>query len=442
MKVISYKTIKGAQLMQLCAEHTVVKDRGSIENFLVNIYPEIEYQEVKGFGGAFTESAAVTLDKLSSATRERVMKMYFDADDGIGYNLGRVHINSCDFSLGNYTCVAEGDQTLESFQIERDKKSVIPMIKEALNYADIDLFASPWSPPAYMKTSGRMNRGGRLKREYYALWAEYYRKFIEAYEKEGVKISSVTVQNEPNAAQTWDSCLYSAEEERDFVRDHLGKKMAEKGVKILFWDHNRERIIERARVMLSDREAARYVSGIAFHWYSGEDYEELDAFHRLYPDMDIVFSEGCCKLPKNADGIIANAERYAHEIISNFSNYCNSFCDWNLLLDEKGGPNHVGNFHEAPILVNTETDEIYIRDSYYYIAHFSKFIKKGARRIATSKFSDRIEAVSFKNPDGSVVCVVLNRTDCDIDYTLRIFGNLISAKSEAHSIVTYVFENV
>ena len=441
MKITSYKTVKGASPMQKY-EHTFTKDGGYVENFLINIYPEIEYQEIKGFGGAFTEAAAVTLDKLSKSTREKVIKMYFDKEEGIGYNFGRVHINSCDFALGNYTCVEEGDLTLESFQIERDKKSVIPMIKEALAYTDIELFASPWSPPAYMKTSGRMNRGGRLRREYYPLWAEYYKKFIKAYEKEGVKIFAITVQNEPNAEQTWDSCLYSAEEERDFVRDYLGKKMSEIGVKIFFWDHNRERIIERSRVMLSDKAAAREISGIAFHWYSGEYYEELEAFHKLYPEMDILFSEGCCKLAKNSDGALANAERYARDMIGNFSNYCSYFCDWNLLLDEKGGPNHVGNFHEAPILANTETDELYIRDSFYYIAHFSKFIKKGAGRIATSRFSDKIEAVSFKNPDGSVVTVVLNRTDSDVDYTLRIAGNLVSAKSEAHSIATYLFENI
>lgn len=441
MTVTSYKTKKSASPMQKCTQYTVKNDNGLVENFLVNIYPEIEYQEIKGFGGAFTEAAAVTIDKLSPETREKVIKMYFDSEDGIGYNIGRVHINSCDFSLGNYTCVDEGDNTLGSFQIERDKRSLIPMIKDALKYADIDLFASPWSPPAYMKTSERMNRGGRLKKEYYPLWAEYYKKFIKAYEKEGVKISSITVQNEPNAEQTWDSCLYSAEEERDFVRDYLGEKMENIGVKILFWDHNRERIIERSRVMLSDKKAAKHVSGIAFHWYSGEYYEELEAFHKLYPDKDIVFSEGCCKLPKDNDGITATAERYAHEIIGNFSNYANFFCDWNLLLDKNGGPNHVGNFHDAPILANTETDELYIRDSFYYIGHFSKFIKKGARRIATSRFSDSIEAISFKNPDSSIVTVVLNRTDSDTDIVLRIAGSLVDVKAEAHSIATYIFEN-
>ena len=440
MRVSSYKTVKGASPMQKRTDYNILVDEKKRENFLINIYPEIEYQQINGFGGAFTEAAAVTLDKLSPATREKVLRMYFDKTDGIGYNYGRVHINSCDFSLGNYTYVDEGDTTLDSFSIERDKKSIIPMIKEALGYGDIELFASPWSPPAYMKTTGRMNRGGRLKREYYPLWAEYYKKFIKAYEKEGIKISSITVQNEPNAEQTWDSCLYSAEEERDFVRDHLGEKMKELGVRILVWDHNRERIIERAEVMLSDKKAAKYVSGIAFHWYSGEYYEELEAFHKLYPDMDIVFSEGCCKLPRDEDGVTATAERYAHDMISNFSNYTNAFCDWNLLLDEVGGPNHVGNFHDAPILANTKTDELYIRDSYYYIGHFSRFVKKGARRVATSRFSDRIETVSFKNPDGSVVTVVLNRTDSDIDATLRISGSLIEIKSEAHSIATYIFE--
>ena len=132
-------------------------------------------------------------------------------------------MNSCDFSLGNYTCVDENDETLETFQIDRDKASVIPMIKEAMGYNKISIFASPWSPPAYMKTNGEMNHGGKLKEEYFGLWAEYFVKFIEKFREKGVNIGSVSVQNEPKATQFWDSCVYTAEEERDFVKNYLGK---------------------------------------------------------------------------------------------------------------------------------------------------------------------------------------------------------------------------
>lgn len=437
IKVI--KTIKEQKPMQISKEASVFDDTER-ELELICIFPDIEYQEIKGFGGAFTEAASTTLDKLSNKNREKILELYFDKEKGIGYNFGRVHINSCDFSLGNYACVEDGDETLESFNISRDEKSLIPMIKDAMKYSDIEMFASPWSPPAYMKTNGQMNLGGKLKAEYFDLWAEYYLKFIEMYKKAGINISTISVQNEPKATQTWDSCVYTAEEERDFVKNYLGKKLAENNIKLLFWDHNKERIIERARVMLSDADANKYISGIAFHWYSGDHFEQLDMFKKLYPDKDIVFSEGCYEYSLGEADTVKIGEKYAHDMIGNFNNHCNIFCDWNLLLDEKGGPNHVGNFCDAPIMADTKNDEIHIHDSYYYIGHFSKYIQKGARRIGSSKWTHTLDTVSFKNPDGSIVTIVLNMTDEEKTFCFSINGQMIQAVSEAHSISTYIFK--
>ena len=434
------KTIKNKKPMQETKDFTVLKDDGR-ESELINIFPDIEYQEIKGFGGAFTEAASTTLDKLSKKNREKIIKLYFDNEEGIGYNFGRVHINSCDFSLGNYACVEEHDETLESFNIERDKSAVIPMIKEAMQYNDIYMLASPWSPPAYMKTNGQMNQGGKLKEEYFELWSDFYGKFIEAYKKEGIEISEITVQNEPKATQRWDSCVYTAEEERDFVKNYLGAKMKEMGVKILFWDHNKERTVSRAKVMLGDKEAEKYIHGIAFHWYSGDHFEQLEMFHKLYPNKDIVFTEGCYEYSLGESDTVKIGEKYAHDMIGNFNNYCNTFCDWNLLLDEKGGPNHVGNFCDAPIMADTKNDKVYIHDSYYYIGHFSKYVKKGAKRIGSSKWSTELDTVSFKNPDGSIVSIVLNMTDREIPFAFSIEETIVEAKAEAHSISTYIFDS-
>ena len=311
------------------------------------------------------------------------------------------------------------------------------MIKEAMQYNDIEMFASPWSPPAYMKTNGEMNHGGKLKEEYFDLWAEYYVKFVKAYEEAGVKITSISVQNEPKAKQRWDSCIYTAEEERDFVKNYLGKKMKDIGVKVLFWDHNKERVVERAVTMMDG--AADLVDGLAFHWYSGDYFEELEMFHKLYPHLDLVFSEGCYEYSLGSLDTSKIGEKYAHDMIGNFNNYCNSFCDWNLLLNEKGGPNHVGNYCDAPIMADTQKDEVEIHDSYYYIGHFSKYVQKGAKRIGSSKFNQNLETVAFKNPDGSVVSVVLNRTDDDVKFTFRINGSQVDCMAEAHSIATYIF---
>ena len=438
MQITSIKTVKNCKTMEKDYSYKFI-DNTEREGKLINIYPNIEYQEIKGFGGAFTEAAAVTLNKLSKENREKIIKLYFDNEHGIGYNLGRVHMNSCDFSLGNYTCVEENDQTLETFQITRDKATIIPMIKEAQEYGNIEILVSPWSPPAYMKTTNQMNLGGKLKTEYGELWAEYYVKFIEAYRREGIDVRAITIQNEPKAKQKWDSCIYTAEEERDFVKNFLGKRMQDIGVKVFFWDHNKERIIDRATVMLEDETAQKYVSGIAFHWYSGDHFEELEMFHRLYPNKELVFTEGCYEYSKGMLDTVKIGEKYAHDMIGNFNNYCNGFLDWNLLLDENGGPNHVGNYCDAPIMIDTQNDEIIIHDSYYYIGHFSKYIQKGAKRIGSSKYCSEIETVSFKNPDDSIVSIVLNRTDKDIDFAFRLCGNVISCKAEAHSIATYIF---
>ena len=440
MNVKIIKTKRNCEPMQEYSDYSFVdwKQQGKQ---LINVYPNLEYQTVKGFGGAFTEAASTTLDKLSKANREKVIKMYFDPNEGIGYTVGRVHMNSCDFSLGNYTCVDEGDETLETFQINRDKASVIPMIKEAQELSDISFFASPWSPPAYMKTSARMNQGGSLKKEYYELWSQYFVKFIEEYKKNGIDISAVTVQNEPATAPRWESCVYTPEEEAYFVKNHLGKKMKDMGVKVMFWDHNRSWLIDRALAVLADKEAAEYIDAVACHWYRGDHFENLAIFHDMFPDKEIFFSEGCYEYSLGEMDTVKIGEKYAHDIIGNFNNYCTTFCDWNLVLDENGGPNHVGNLCDAPIMIDTKNDKIYVHDSYYYIGHFSKYVKKGAKRIGSSKWCSEIDTVSFKNPDGTIVSVVLNRTNDDLDFAFKLGDTFISCKAEARSIATYIFED-
>lgn len=415
-------------------------DTVNVEGTLVCLFPNEPFQSVAGFGGAFTEAAATTLGKLPDAAREKVLRAYFDPQGGIGYNFCRTHIGSCDFSLGNYAYVEEGDGDLSTFCIDRDRASLIPMIKEAKRYGDFALFASPWSPPAYMKTTGEMNRGGKLKPEYQGLWAKYIARYIEEYKKEGIDIWAVTVQNEPNATQPWDSCLYTGEEERDFIKHHLGEQLAPLGVKIMVWDHNRERVYERGCTVLDDPIAARYVCGTACHWYSGDHFEQLSLLHRRHPDKCIVFSEGCHEYRSGDASDWDIAVRYAHDIIGDFNNYCTAFTDWNLLLDETGGPNHAGNFCHAPVMADTRTGEVTLNSAYYAIGHFSRFVKRGAVRIGLSKYTDQLEACAFQNPDGSAAVILLNRTDAARDVILRMHGQIADTVLDAHSIVTAVIE--
>jgi glucosylceramidase len=415
-----------------------------LEEIIIEISEDIEYQTIEGFGGAFTEAAADTFYRMSQDKRKEILDAYFCPEKGLNYSLCRTHINSCDFSLGNYSYdEVEGDTDLEHFNIERDRKLLIPMIKEAMNVkgSKIKFLASPWSPPYWMKTNNEMNHGGKLKEEYKYSWARYYTKYIKAYEKEGIDIWGITVQNEPDAVQTWDSCIYSHEEERDFVRDYLGPVLTEEAlekIKIIVWDHNTDLVYERAKTILEDEECAKYVWGVGFHWYSGDQFENLSKTHAAFSDKKLLFTEGCQEGGLHLDSW-AVGERYGHNMINDFNNWTVGWIDWNMVLNQTGGPNHVGNYCDAPIIANTVNDEITYENSYYYIGHFSKYVEPGAVRIGCiCNAYDKLETTAFKNPDGTLAIVVMNLNDYDIDYTVKIGDQGTNIKALAHSIVTLI----
>jgi glucosylceramidase len=419
-------------------------DTSGVESELINIYDDLEYQEIEGFGGALTESSAVTIAKLSEAKQKEIIDAYFHPEHGIGYTLCRSHIQSCDFSLGNYAYVEEGDAELRSFDISRDHESIIPLIKNAAAAVgeDFRLFSSPWSPPAFMKTNGQMNGGGALKPEYREAWANMFVKYIEAYAAEGIDIWAVSVQNEAKAVQRWDSCLYTAEEEKDFVRDYLGPALEQAGlghVKVMIWDHNKERVYDRAKVAFEDQAASKYIWGICFHWYSGDHFEALSAVHDRFPDKKLFFSEGCQEGGVHL-GSWNTGERYGHDIIGNLNNWMSSWTDWNIVLDEQGGPNHVGNYCDAPIIGDTKNDEITFESSFYYIGHFSKYIRPGAKRIGFSKYTDKLETTAFRNPDGTIAVIVMNRTEQELPFILRFHDELAENMIPAHAIQTLLIK--
>lgn len=414
------------------------------ENELVNIYEELTYQEIEGFGAAFTEAAADTYYKMSPGKRQEILDAYFTPGKGLEYTLCRTHINSCDFSTGNYAYdEVDGDTELKHFDLERDRKALIPLIKEAekARGGKFKLFASPWSPPAWMKTTGAMNKGGRLKDEYRETWARYFARYIKEYAKEGVEIWGVTIQNEPKAVQTWDSCIFTAEEERDFIKYYLGPELEKQGlghIKIIFWDHNKERVYERSKVVLSDPGAAKYVWGIGFHMYSGSHLESLAATHEVFPGYKLIATEGCVGKHEHK-GWWETGEIYGHTILGDLNNWTVAWTDWNLILNQRGGPNHVANYCDAPVSGYTETDEVIYAVSYYYIGHFSKFIRPGAKRIGFSRFTDELEVTAFRNTNGEVAVVVMNRGEKEMDYYLRTGHGVAGFKSLPHSIMTLVY---
>jgi glucosylceramidase len=413
------------------------------ENQVVNIHEDIRFQKIFGFGGAFTEAAANTFYRLPARARKQVLAACFDAEKGNGYTVCRTHINSCDFSLGNYAYVEDGaDTKLRTFSIARDEKALLPLIVEAQKAAarELTLFASPWSPPAWMKTNNMMNEGGKLKGEFRDLWARYIARYLEAYAAKGVKLWGITVQNEPKATQRWDSCVYTAEEERDFVRDHLGPVLKKAGfghVKIFVWDHNKERVVERSQTIFSDGAASKYIAGLGFHWYSGDHFEELETFHHLHPDKMLLFTEGCNSLASMDTW--NSGEKYAHDIIGDLNHWASGWCDWNLLLDEGGGPNHVGNFCSAPIIADTGTGTLRLQSSYFYLGHFSRFIVPGSERIAHSTYTDALEVTAARRPDDTIAVVVLNRGDEDLPFVLRTRSGAAKCLARKRSIMTMLY---
>ncbi|MCI5522828.1 MAG: glucosylceramidase [Spirochaetia bacterium] len=410
----------------------------------LKISDKISYQKILGFGGALTEASAYVWSKMDDENKDKLLDLYF-GEKNSGYNFCRLHIQSCDFALGNYAYIEDpSDSELKTFSLERDKKYIIPFVKAAVaKNPDIEFLASPWSPPAFMKTNNDMNHGGKLKEEFMEMWANVIAKYVAEYRKEGINITRLTVQNEPAATQTWDSCIYSAEEERNFACEYLEtalKKASLSDVKINIWDHNKELLVERAIISLATEKAREKISGIAFHWYTGDYFEAVQEVSRMFPDKELIFTEGCVEYSVDKNGSeISRAERYAHDMIGNLNSGMNAFMDWNIILDEKGGPNHVGNFCDAPVMCNYEKNSFDVHKSYYYIRHFSSFIKKGAVRIFTTRSNDKIEVCAFKNPDGSKVAVILNKTDVQSQFNLISDEHCAQLDAPAHSIQTVVF---
>lgn len=409
----------------------------NMEKGLINLYPETEFQEIIGFGGALTESSGYNLSQVNKVLANQILEDYF-LENGLGYSLCRMAIGSCDFALSSYSYLKNSD--MDAFSIERDEQYVIPLIKNALRQnPELKLLASPWSPPAFMKNNKMLVLGGKLLEKNYNLYAEYLTKYILEYQKRGIEVQYMTVQNEPNATQVWESCLYSAEEEARFVKDYLYPKFVENGVntKILAWDHNKERLFSRAKDVF---EVARNsVAGMAMHWYSGDYFEEIALTRNQFPDKLLLHTEGCTGFSNfRKEDEVKNAEIYGHDILGDLNAGINGFIDWNMLLDHKGGPNHKRNYCNAPIMLD-KNNAGYIKNLiYYYIGHFSKYIKPGAKRIGYSKFTSDIEVTAFKNLDGSVVVILLNRNDFNKEFTLHLNGQIFHDNLDGHAILTFV----
>ena len=403
------------------------KPEGSEADFearVINIYPELEQQTILGFGGAFTEAAGYNYSKMSDAQKEQFLEAYF-GKTGTHYNVGRIPMGSCDFALAPYSEAMRED--LSDFNIEQDKKYIIPMVKDALRKVggEMFLFASPWSPPAFMKDNGELNHAGVLKPEFYQTYAEYFAKFILAYRAEGIKLSAVSVQNEARAKQTWESCRYTATEEAVFATKYLRPTLDQNGladVKIIIWDHNAERILDRANESFAVPGAKEAIWGMGYHWYSGEHYDAIRLFRQCYPGKEILATEFCHEMIGTFHEEKRNID-YAKLYIQSLRFGAAGLCDWNLMLDPTGGPYH---WRKEPggcaaaFYYDAEKKEL-IEDGIYRVIHtIVSQIEKGDKVIQTTSADQGLPLVAVKKADGSIYLFVLNTSDQERTFRIRM----------------------
>lgn len=442
MRAIVFSTDSASGPQHQCESEIIFrKDRRNQELYIVNLYPQMSYQIFEGFGGAITEAVGTVLNQAAPEVSDQLLGDYF-GPGGIGYRLIRTHLDSCDFSSGEYTAgKISSNGSFTDFSLSRDEKNIIPWIHKARELAgcQLSVMLTPWSPLSFMKTNKSRLKGGRLRPEFYRAWAEYICRYILEYQRRGIKIDKLSVQNEPNAVQIWESCLFSASEEKEFLRDYLAPEIEKAGLQdteLYIWDHNKERAFDRAEALIGE-DTDRLIKGLAFHWYSGDHFDAINMIRAKYPDKKLVFSEGSIEYSRSGKGNpLQNAQRYAHDIIGNINAGMNCFIDWNIVLDTNGGPNHKGNFCESPVFYDTLSCDVVHNLSFYYIGHFSKFIKPGATRIGTTVYSSDLESSGFRNPDDSLTLVILNRTVKTFPIFLRLSEKIAGMSIGANSIHT------
>jgi glucosylceramidase len=409
---------------------------GSQVDYVLYIDPAITYQTILGFGSSLEHSSCYNLYRLDPSTRERVMKRVFDPKTGIGMNLMRISIGTPDFTPENwytYDDMPEGetDLNLEHFTIEKDKRYIIPILKEALKInPDLKIFASPWSPPAWMKDSHQIC-GGHILEEYFEVYAKYFAKFIKAYEAEGIPIYAVTVQNEPGFEWIYPSCTWTWEEERDFVKNYLGPEFERENISTKIWifDWNFA-FWDWPSTILDDENAARYIDGVAFHRYAGLPVA-MTYLHQRHPNKHVYFTEG---YTLGTSGAL--------QIIEYLRNWARSYNDWVLILDENAGPNR-GPCRGVPSPLMLKTDlTVDYKFEYYMYGHFSKFIPRGSVRIYSTPGDNSFSNVAFRTPEGDIVIVVANASDQSICFKMVYGASAITATIDPSSVMTLKWRNV
>ncbi|XP_026172352.1 lysosomal acid glucosylceramidase isoform X1 [Mastacembelus armatus] len=453
----SYLSSKAGSRLEPGQGQVRVKSSGADLRLTINPYQK--YQKVKGFGGAMTDATAINILSLSAGVQDQLLRQYFSSE-GIGYTVVRVPMASCDFSTRLYTYAdTPEDYNLDNFTLApEDINMKIPLLQraQALSPRPLSLLASAWSAPAWMKTNGALTGKGSLKGQpggkEHKSWAQYYIRFLEEYAKYNLTFWALTTGNEPSAGEmtnySFQALGFTPEEQRDWVALDLGpalKASSYPHTHVLILDDNRLLLPHWAKVVLNDVHAAQYIHGVAVHWYMDSVVPaeiSLGTTHDLYPEYYLFGTEACAGWNPLDRGVKLGrwdrAEKYAHDIIEDVNYYVVGWTDWNMVLDQTGGPNWVKNFVDSPVIVDAKRDVFYKQPTFYSMAHFSKFLWEGSQRVGVSPSKETdLEYSAFIRTDGSVVLIILNRSSLVIEFEVwDPTVGYIPFSAPAHSLLT------
>jgi glucosylceramidase len=413
---------------------------------VIDIDPGTRYQQMLGFGAAMTDASAFLMThRMPAAARARLIRDLFGREDGIGLSLVRIPMGASDFSLRHYSYddlpPGDRDPGLKHFSIDEDREERIPLLKLAVaTNPEVKLVGSPWSAPAWMKTTGNLVKGTLLPR-FYDAYANYFVKFIRAYEAEGLPVFAVTLQNEPNfEPDDYPGMRLDALQRAEIIGRHFGPRFEREGIKtqIWDWDHNWD-LPQSPMEVLADSAARKYVQAVAWHCYGG-DVSAQSIPHSTYPDKDTYFTE--CSGGDWAKEFAGNLSfNVGKLVIGATRNWARGVALWNLALDETGGPHKGGCGNcRGVVTIDSRTGEYTRNVEYYSLAHASKFVRLGARRIKSESADTALLNVAFQNADGYTnVLIVLNTAREPRAFVVRSLGRAFRYVLPASSVVSFVW---
>ena len=404
----------------------------------IALNPQKEFQTILGFGAAFTDASCYTFNRLTPVAREQLFHELFHPSE-MGLSVCRTCIGASDYSTKAYTYDdGEADPELKSFSIEHDREYILPMLREARKAnPDLFLFSSPWSPPGWMKSGGSI-LGGSMRRRYLPAYAQYFVKFLQAYQREGVEIRAVTPQNEVDTDQDarMPACIWPQEYEIEFVRDWLGPALEKQGLSTKIWilDHNYN-LWGRAADELEARGLRKYCNAVAWHGYAGTP-EMMSKVHELCPGANMYWTEGGPDY--NRPDYLTDWATWGATFIGVLRNWCESITAWNLALDEAGRPN-IGPFScGGMVTIHSQTREVTRSGQYWGLTHFSRAIRRGARRFESEGSPPKISHAAFANPDGTRVLIVTNTGEAQT-ITVQMEAMQAEVELDANSLNTWLW---